>query len=375
MKKSSILTLSLAFVLILSTVVVAQGSGAKETILDKLWGMLKFLFFDFSQSSEATIVTGLKVFMFVLLFALLYGLSDMWHLKDLSKNIRIVLAISMSAISVLLVPNQLVISVASAYSATFFGGLLAALVISAVYLIFSVFKEANVANRFIKAIICGIFTGVVGSFSDLTKAGGEGIGFMPMLSAATKPLSAITDVAEFVTLIFFIMTIVYLIGSFISLSPTKPNDAAKEIVDFLKKPKTPEQIDSSIKKDIKSNVDALLAYAAKITKKSRNDFDSYASLHKEIATYISLVNSFEVSLRKLKQVPANIYSAIKIVKDLLRDLEAQVYVAEADVSKITIRDFLKSEKYKVGKFLPRDVFAEVQRDLEDNIGTVAKSLT
>jgi len=375
MKKSSIFILSLAFVLILSSVVIAQGSGTNQTVLDKLWSMLKFLFFDFSQSGEATIVTGLKFFMFVLLFALLYGLSEIWHLRDLSKNIRIVLAISMSAISVLLVPNQLVISVASAYSATFFGGMLAALVISAVYLIFKVFKEPTVANRFTKAIICGIFTGVVGSFSDLTKAGGEGIGFMPMLSAAAKPLSAITDVAEFVTLIFFILTIVYIIGAFIKLSPTEPGDAKDKFVNWWNKPKTPEQMDASVKKDIKSNVDALLAYATKITRKSRDTFDSYAGMHKEIATYLSLVNSFDSSLRKLKPVPTNMYSAIKIVKDLLRDLDAQVYAAEADVSKITIRDFLKSDKYKVGKLLPRDVFAEIQRDLEDKIGTVAKSLT
>jgi hypothetical protein len=249
MKKRFILVLSLAFVLILSSIVFAQGTGTKETVLDKLWGMLKFLFFDFSQSGEATIITGIKFFLFILLFALLYGLSEVGPLHKMSKNIRIVLALSLSAMSVLLIPSRLVIVLASAYSAVFFGGMLAALILAAVFLIFKTFHEPTVPHRFAKAIICGIFTGVVGSFSDLTKAGGEGIGFSTMNSAALKSLSSIKDVSEFVTLIFFIMTLVYLFGAFSKLTSATPGSGKpniwnyqKAFSDLIKKPVNVDKI-------------------------------------------------------------------------------------------------------------------------------------
>jgi|GEM_PF-3717209 len=372
MKKSLRFILILSFAMIvLSAAVFAQGTGVKETVLDKLWGALKFLFFDFSQSSEATIATGLKAFMFVLLFALLYGLSEIGPLHSFGKNVRITLSITLSLMSVLLIPARLVIALASAYSAVFFGGMLAALILAAVFLIFKVFKEPTVHNRFAKAIICGIFTGVVGSFSDLTAVGGGGIGFTTMSQAALKSLSTVTDVAEFATLIFFILTIVYLIGAFTSLSHSKYKEhegTVEDVKNWWNRPKTPEQIEKSSKKELTVSLDALKAYSIRMTKLGRTGFSSYPEMFKQINTYVALVNNLEVSIGKLsKVIPPQTFNDLKNLKDFIRDFEAIARKAEAEPSKIGLFEFVKSSNYKVKNMTPQDALAEMQCRIEDNI--------
>ena len=181
--------------------VSAQGVSSTHSTTT-IWtsayqNIIKPVFFNLGSvaggNSTEEAVIFLRLAFALLLFAALYAASEL-ALGDMAKNSRVAITFTISIISVVLMPNDVLQGVAQTYGILFFGFLLAIPIAGGTYLLFTHFHEKTRGNYLAKGSIAIIMSALLGYFSQSLPAFVHG----PRAIASVGLGDALTSIANFI---------------------------------------------------------------------------------------------------------------------------------------------------------------------------------
>lgn len=235
MKKvaSSLLTNVLLFAL----PVLAQGSSTENTIGSAFQKLFGFVFASFEAVEKeglgaAGFVNFIRIVLIIAAFALFYVLLDKTgFLKEGQKNIRIVLALCLSLLTVVAVPKHMIVAIVSVYSGLFVAIIFGLVFVGGGWLLFgSKFIPGHSRGAYaLKAVISIVLVGVSGNFVSASNVAN--------VVWNSQFMVFFEDLASFLTLAFTITAIYYLIRMVLPEQKT-----GLDAIEPQKTPKTPTPV-------------------------------------------------------------------------------------------------------------------------------------
>lgn len=155
-----------------SAVAVSAVNGGVENIFDFILEIFGYVFIDFAEKVDINFFIWMKIMLFLFLFSLLYAVtyvSGLNKIFETRKNIRVVVALVISFISVAMMPNAIVESIAKTYGIISSFVFIALPVAGIIYLIHTVFPSSdkqgvNRVNHIIKAALYYLLATIINNF-------------------------------------------------------------------------------------------------------------------------------------------------------------------------------------------------------------------
>lgn len=234
-KTISLTLLSFIFIILLSQISFAAFDLAdtfKKTGVDKI-------FFDIFKADGTLGANGLlylRVLLFLLVFALIFGVSE-WVFKDFAKGNRVTIAIVIGLISTVALPKDLLILIATTYTTVFYLLIYIGIAVGGMYIAFTAFKGEESYHYFGKGFVLLVLWYIT---SGLITKGLQTAKGVTNLVPKTPEWAVFQGIIELFSVVLFFMGIYYLFKTFFGSKKTitqtyeDNSDAKKEAIDKIK---------------------------------------------------------------------------------------------------------------------------------------------
>ncbi|TKJ17598.1 hypothetical protein CEE44_03630 [Candidatus Woesearchaeota archaeon B3_Woes] len=297
-------------------------------------------------TSLADDIIMMRLLFAILIFAALYGASQLPPIGNMAKNPRIVISIVISIISVIAIPGDLLKIAAQTYGGFILFVLLAVPIGFGAYLILGVFTQPTKAHFGIRFFISMLLWGLVYKISDgaIISGGAEGV------------WGVIGSIASFATWIFAIMTFYFFIRMFSAGSavegktselPEGTKETGRKVASWWRRRGGPEF----------NQITGLIGNLHKaVSTKNKG----------ALATAVKKIKTIETRTKNLETWS---YSKVKGLDSSIRD-DALTKIQEATAAHRDIAEKLRGIKAKI----PSEEKTEITDDVWDEIDKAVKDI-
>lgn len=190
------------------------GLAANDVkVWDKVGNFLANNFGGFVNWEVKNQVVVLKVLLTIILFAVLYGIQRSNDtLKELGKNVNIVIAVSIAVLSTLLVPSELAVGIAAVYGIVFYGLMVVGLIAVGMFYLYDLTEEATRGMMFLRGIawsavfvISGYMGGSFEMAKDYSLAGEAATNVAKIFSGVADGFQIVMGISFFIAGYYFLM--------------------------------------------------------------------------------------------------------------------------------------------------------------------------